>query len=208
MAETLPEKDFVTKFLSLAALSEPALPSSYQKPLQEVSSLGVALPPLKYRYDPKRVKRSDSEGSKAIQSVKLTLKSVRPKFIIEHSFDATSTIYQVKEYVIKNSEVHQIGQLKMLLKGKVLHDSALLADFKKADVVINIMVSKPVIIDEDNIGSPELQPLDKKQNTQKKQLSIPWEDIEALLKNKFNNEADAKSAILRLKRGWDLGEEL
>ncbi|CCH59663.1 hypothetical protein TBLA_0B08480 [Henningerozyma blattae CBS 6284] len=134
------EAEFAQNFITLATLNKPTLSRDYKKPLSEVNQLGVALPPLKYRY---RTRNKNTSSSKS--SVKLTLKSVRPpKFSIQQDFNSHDTVTEVKQFLVNSEKVQQIGQLKLLLKGKVLHDSVSLSELDITEAVINVMVSKPL----------------------------------------------------------------
>ncbi|EDO16474.1 hypothetical protein Kpol_1066p41 [Vanderwaltozyma polyspora DSM 70294] len=196
---TTTESEFVSKFLTLATLSDPILWRDYQKPLKEVKSLGVALPPLKYKYDPKRVKKSDGSAS----SIKLTLKSVRaPKFSVEQKFSTNDTVYQVKQLLVAEGQVEHVEQLKLLLKGKVLHDKMLLADFNLSDATLNVMVSKAPVKEINTEGASEIET--NSTNIDLSNLEVPWNEIELLLKTKFNNDKHASLTLQRLQKGWEL----
>ncbi|CCK67836.1 Mdy2p KNAG_0A01470 [Huiozyma naganishii CBS 8797] len=195
------DKDFVTKFLTLATINKPALGPDFQKPLSEVKTLGVALPPLKYKYDPKR-----THGAAGNAAVNVTLKSVRaPKFSVASSFQPDETVRQMKQFLVEHEEtLQQVEQLKLLLKGKVLHDSTLVRDLKAEDnSVINVMVSKPTVVEQtatpDEAPEPAELPVDAN-----KTVEIPWDKIESVLQSTFASPEDAASSLQRLKRGWEL----
>lgn len=201
------EHEFANKFLTLATLNEPVFASNYQKPLQEVNALGVALPALKYRYDPKRVRRSNQGiPADANCTISLTLKSIRnPKFTVSKQFAKTETVLQIKQFLVEDGKVEQIEQLKLLLKGKVLHDNILLLELNVDEAVVNVMVSAP---------KPNSKPVDEAEiiETEPSQesiadlenLNVPWNDIESLLREKFPNIEEANYAIERLQKGWNL----
>ncbi|CCC69461.1 hypothetical protein NCAS_0C04710 [Naumovozyma castellii] len=212
---TSTEPDFISKFLTLATLNEPALSSNYEKPLQEISSIGVQLPPLKYRYDPTKVKREATPGilnTSSSTPIPLTLKSVRPpKFSLEHQFSSNDTIYQVKKYLVDESKAQSTTDLKLLLKGKVLHDSVPLVDLEVENPMINVMISKSSSATTSPAPIPvpkkAEKPLEKEESLHPKPLmSLPWEDIESLLETKLQDKEHATQALQRLKRGWSLTE--
>lgn len=196
------EHEFVTKFLTLATLSQPVLAKDFNKPLQEVTSLGVALPALKYKYDPKRVNKISGSGAASSSgSIKLTLKNVRPpKFSVEHEFSVNDTIHQVKQLLVQENKIQQVKQLKLLLKGKVLHDKILLSDLNTNEATLTVMVSKPV--DKLSESDPVVSPVEEVSQD----IIIPWNDIEILLKSKLNNDQQASQALEKLKKGWGLSQ--
>ncbi|KAK5959875.1 Mdy2p PWA37_002945 [Arxiozyma heterogenica] len=210
--------DFVNKFLVLATINPPQLSSSYQRPLKDVKTLGVALPPLKYKYNPQKRLGNDtatdsiSDGNQPA-TVKLTLKSVRqPKFSIEHDFNVNQTVLQVKEFIQQHeSTIKQLNQLKLLIKGKVLHDSTLLVDLpikEQDNVIVNVMISKPLIPDKKEEQDPEDPSIDQilPSSTQQK-TAVPWDVIEQVLIDTYSTKQEATSVYERLKRGWDLTQE-
>ena len=217
----VPEREFVNKFLTLATLNEPALSASYQKPLREVSALGVALPALKYRYSSSRAKRSalDARGADTdAGSVSLTLKSVRnPKFALEHAFAKSDTVLAAKELLVSEGKAVQLGQLKLLLKGKVLHDNLLLSELGVDKAVVNVMISAPKpgeeapVATEKTAKTPAVAAPQDDEPVQEsiadaENAVVPWDDIEALLKSKLTRPSEANFVFDRLKRGWDLAK--
>ncbi|CAL9728054.1 ubiquitin-like protein Mdy2p [Monosporozyma unispora] len=197
------DRDFVNKFLVLATINKPELSPSYQKPLREIKSLGVALPPLKYKYNPK--KRVHKDASSNNDKVKLTLKSVRPpKLSLEHEFNVEETVLQVKEFIKEQEDtIKQLGQLKLLVKGKVLHDSTLLVDLpvKTENVLINVMVSKPVAEDEKD---PEEISVTTPPPQKKQEIEVPWSVIKQVLVDTYPTSEEAANVFQRLQKGYDL----
>ncbi|QLG73723.1 hypothetical protein HG535_0F02340 [Zygotorulaspora mrakii] len=205
-----PEYEFVSKFLTLVSISEPVLTADYKLPLQHVTKLGVALPALKYRYDFKKSRNSsrnnDASGGPAIA---LNLKSIRaPKFSIDQQFAGNDTVYQVKEYLVKEGKAQQIQQFKLLVKGKVLHDSELVSDVASGGTNIVVMISKP-IVDEGSPSSVSSSSLGEKVATTEPidiDAEIPWNDIQSALKSSLNSEEAVAQAMDRLKRGYELAK--
>lgn len=203
------DRDFVNKFLVLATINKPELSPTYQKPLRQVDSLGVALPPLKYKYNPKKRVHKDDSPAK----VKLTLKSVRPpKFSIEHEFSVEETVLQVKEF-IKSQEgtIKQLGQLKLLVKGKVLHNSTLLVDLpvKTDNVLVNVMISNPVAQEErdpDDISVTEQTTIKSTTSpeTKKQEVDLPWNAIKQVLIDTYQTPEEATTVFERLQKGYNL----
>jgi len=205
------EKEFTSKFLTLATLNEPVLPSNYQKPLKDVSALGVALPALKYRYNPKRAKKNLENSSlvndQANGEVSLVLKSIRnPKFVLTQTFQTSDTILQIKEFLLNEKKVEQLGQLKLLLKGKVLHDNILLLELdSSSDIVINVIISAPKPITETTLDNGDNEPV-QESIADLENVTLPWNDIETLLNSKLNNPEEVNFAMDRLKKGWNLAK--
>ncbi|SCU97348.1 LAME_0F19372g1_1 [Lachancea meyersii CBS 8951] len=192
-----PEKDFINKFVALATLQHSGLPSDTKKPLQDVTNLGVALPALRYKYNHKRVKRSELVESDAASTVQLRLKSIRaPKFVHTKEFSVSQTIHQVKRFLTEVEEaIEDPSQLKLLLKGKVLHDNVLLSDLKAQEADLVVMVSKfekPVIA-----AQPDIAPA---------AFEIPWHKIKALLSAEISDAEAAATVFQRLQKGWQLTE--
>lgn len=193
-----PEHDFVSKFLTLATISDPALPADYKKPLQQVTNLGVALPPLRYKYDPNRARKASGDDKKD-SPIKLTLKSVRPpKFSVECQFARNNTVSQVKQKLIEDGKVQSIEQLKLLLKGKVLHDSELLSGLIEDKATINVLISKAAS------SAEATPPLDSSPDPVT--IQVPWHEIESTLRMSFVDPAQVAKTLDRLKRGWELTE--
>lgn len=191
---TSPEHDFVSRFLTLATLSQPVLPSDYKKPLVQINSLGVALPALKYKYNPKKSSSTISPGHDVI---KLTLKSVRaPKFVFDHEFDRNDTVHEVKESLVSEGKAQEVNQLKLLLKGKVLHDSELLSSFNMDSGVITVMISKPPTPD----PSKQQEDVTSSQST----LKLPWGAIESALDSELKDAKQVALALARLQKGWEM----
>jgi len=205
------EKEFTSKFLTLATLNEPVLPSNSQKPLKDVSALGVALPALKYRYNPKRAKKNLENSSlvndQANGEVSLVLKSIRnPKFVLTQTFQTSDTILQIKEFLLNEKKVEQLGQLKLLLKGKVLHDNILLLELdSSSDIVINVIISAPKPITETTLDNGDNEPV-QESIADLENVTLPWNDIETLLNSKLNNPEEVNFAMDRLKKGWNLAK--
>ncbi|CUS22817.1 LAQU0S07e00760g1_1 [Lachancea quebecensis] len=205
---SLPEKEFISKFLSLVAQQPIVLKSDFKTPMENITNLGVALPPLKYKYDHKRLKRSGGGGGGSAR-VQLNLKSIRaPKFVYSQGFDQSDTIYQVKEFLIqKEDSIHEPSQIKVLLKGKVLHDNILLSDLKsdKADLVVMVSKLERAALQSTpadaaanaSVGTEEGSP---------GSAQIPWAKIETLLKDEMANPQEAAAVLQRLQRGWDLAD--
>ncbi|CDO91863.1 unnamed protein product [Kluyveromyces dobzhanskii CBS 2104] len=201
------ESDFFSKFLTLAALNEPKLSSNFRKPLHEVSNLGVSLPPLRYKYDPTK---SRVKGTS--QDVTLTIKSIKPpKFSVSKTFESTQTVGQIKEFLVETeSEIHTTSQVRLLLKGKVLHDAQLISDFNQDKVALMAMVSKaekPVEPAPEPISEPMDVDLEDPQLDLASQTGIvlPWDKIKAVLENSLDAAA-AATALERLKTGWELSK--
>ncbi|SCU84516.1 LAMI_0C07778g1_1 [Lachancea mirantina] len=195
-----PEKEFITRFLSLATINPPLLASNYKKPLQAVETLGVALPPLRYKYDANKNKNS---GNWSDGEIHLSMKSIRPpKFALSRSFLGNNTIYQVKAFIVMQEEaVHDATQLKVLLKGKVLHDNLLLSDLKVSEAQLTVLVAKP----EPNAPNNKNE-TSSTMETSKAKLMVPWKDIRSILLQKLEDETTAQEIFNRLQRGWEVTE--
>lgn len=209
------ELDFVGKFLSLAALNEPKLASNYRKPLHEVTNLGVSLPPLRYKYDP-----SKSHSKSISKVVEVTIKSIKaPKFVHSKSFESTDTVGQIKEFLVETeSEIYTTGQIKLLLKGKVLHDTQLVSDLNQDKISLVAMVSKaekPVetapLPKPAQEPEPELELMDVDMEDPQLDLSsqtdidLPWDKIRTVLESSLD-ASTASVALGRLQKGWELSK--
>lgn len=191
---TSPEHEFVSKFLTLATLSQPVLPSDYRRPILQVNTLGVALPALKYKYSPKKGLKTASSQ----KSIKLTLKNIRPpKFTLDHEFDPNDTVYQVKEYLISEGKAQEANQLKLLLKGKVLHDSELLSGLNIDTAIITVMISR--------VNKPDISTQEPSTPTQYP-MTLPWKAIESALTSEFKDSQQVASALARLQKGWEMAK--
>ncbi|GAV52806.1 hypothetical protein ZYGR_0AI00880 [Zygosaccharomyces rouxii] len=189
MSIASPEHEFVSKFLTLATLNQPVLPKDYKKPLHQVNSLGVALPALRYKYHAKKSNKDDND-----KGLKLVLKNIRPpKFTLENEFGRNDTVRQVKEFLISEGKAQQLSQLKLLLKGKVLHDSGILSELLEDEATITVMISKAEAVQQPEEPTPVKEP-----------LQIPWEAIENTLAREWNDSQQVELALQRLQRGWDL----
>lgn len=194
MSIVSPEQEFVSKFLTLATLSPPALSKDYKKPLQQVNSLGVALPALKYKYHAKR--SNDGNDGKRL---KLVLKNIKaPKFVLESEFGRNDTVRQVKEYLVHEGKAQQLGQLKLLLKGKVLHDTGILSELIDNEATITVMISKPGIVQQDQQHQEVTVAL------QEKPLEVPWQAIAKTLSAELQDFHQVELTLQRLQRGWEL----
>lgn len=199
---TSPEHDFVSKFLTLATLSEPALPADYKKPLKQVTNLGVALPPLRYKYDPQRSRNALGGGDKNAP-IKLTLKSVRPpKFSLECQFSGNDTVSSVKRKLVEEGKAQSSEQLKLLYKGKVLHDSEILSAIIEDAATLNVMISKAAS------PAPAAAAPSTTAAEGPNQAQVPWPEIENTLNLTLGNPTQVAEIIDRLKRGWDLTQSL
>lgn len=184
-------------------MNPPKLPADYKKPLQQVVNLGVALPPLRYKYEHKKTKNASSAGS---NDVEITLKSIRPpKFNHTKIFSANDTVNQVKHFLVDTeSEIQDVSQTKLLLKGKVLHDNVLLSDLKVEKAALTVLVSK---LDKSVETDSERSPTPLTRTTPPvTPATLPWEDIEKLLEVKFQDKEQAAQALKRLQKGWELSQ--
>ncbi|CAR26816.1 ZYRO0C02178p [Zygosaccharomyces rouxii] len=189
MSIASPEHEFVSKFLTLSTLTQPVLPKDYKKPLQQVNSLGVALPALRYKYHSKRSNKEDNA-----KGLKLILKNIKPpKFTVENEFGRNDTVRQVKEYLISEGKAQQFGQVKLLFKGKVLHDSGILSEVIEDGATITVMISKPEVVQQQEEPTPV-----------KNSLQIPWEAIEKTLAHELKDSHQTALALQRLQKGWDM----
>lgn len=189
MSITSPEHEFVSKFLTLATLNQPELSKDYKKPLQQVNSLGVALPALRYKYHAKKSNKTEND-----RGLKLKLKNIKPpKFILEKEFSRNDTVRQVKEFLISEGKAEQLSQLKLLIKGKVLHDSGILSEVAEDEATVTVMISKA-----------EATQQQKEPTQVEKPLQVPWEAIRNALSHEWKDSQQVALALQRLQKGWDL----
>lgn len=195
-----PEYQFVTKFLTLATLNEPKYAKTYQKPLNQVESIGVALPALKYKYDPTRIAKHNTPRT----TVQLTLKSVRPpKFNLTEQFGGNDTVFSIKQRIVQEGHCHHVESVKLLLKGKVLHDNNILADLGVANAAVTVMIAKEEVGSHTNAESEAPEKSIQGEQTP----TVPWDDIYTLLRQKLPNGAEANTMFDHLQRGWELAKD-
>ncbi|CCF57151.1 hypothetical protein KAFR_0C01580 [Kazachstania africana CBS 2517] len=211
--EGVSQREFVNKFLTLATLNEPIISSSYQKPLQDVTTLGVALPALKYKYNPKRTRTTQQAGAEQLETstpVSLTLKSIKaPRFAIEKEFVATDTILKVKNFLVQEAKANNASEVKLLLKGKVLHDSSILLDLKTEKAVITVMISAGTSAakkDSVPVAEAPADPETPISEVSAVLTHLPWHEIEALLTNTYKDKdtSEIRALVERLKKGWEM----
>ena len=194
---TSSEKEFASSYLTLLSLGETKFPSDYKKDLKDVRGLGVKLPNLPI------AKKSDSSKHSAISNATLhdcVFKSIKePKFNVTLQVKSTDTIYQVKTDLCKSVQADvgslEPSQIKLLLKGKVIHDSSLISDIAQDDsseVKFTAIVGTPSTTPA-QVSTPEPE--------ESTEVAIPWNEIEQLLKSKG---IDSKAIIQRLQDGWEL----
>ena len=113
---------------------------------------------------------------------------------------------QIKEFLLNEKKVEQLGQLKLLLKGKVLHDNILLLELdSSSDIVINVIISAPKPITETTLDNGDNEPV-QESIADLENVTLPWNDIETLLNSKLNNPEEVNFAMDRLKKGWNLAK--
>ncbi|KOG98966.1 Mdy2p [Saccharomyces eubayanus] len=198
-----PEHEFVSKFLTLATLSDPKLPKSHIRPLKDIANLGVPLPTLKYKYKQNHAKKLKLQEN---ETVRLTLKKIQaPKFAIEHDFSPSDTILQLKQHLINEGKASHVSEIKLLLKGKVLHENLFLSDLKldSANSTITVMIKPdPALARTPEADKPVSAP---SSSSPEQEPVVPWDAIEALLNDKFKNDKPAAKQIMnRLQKGWSL----
>ncbi|AET39007.1 Mdy2p Ecym_3530 [Eremothecium cymbalariae DBVPG len=200
---TTAERDFVTRFLTLTSINEPALSKDYFKPLEEIQELGLSLKPLNYKYDHKRVKLAESQQPNDIE---ITIKSIKPpKFNHTKVFKPNNTVLEVKAF-LKSIEkgVSEDVEIKLLLKGKVLHDSLLLSDLKAAKVLLTAMIAKA--------KAPSAVPKTKSDSepvvveAADFEVGVPWDKIHDVLAGVFKDDLTTSTTLDRLRRGWELAK--
>ena len=234
MSQTqLPESDFISKFLTLATLSESSIPSNFQKPQDEITTLGVALPPLRYRYNPakSRGKHHTVNAVSEPETINVTLKSIRhPKFILSQEFSSLDTVSHIKKFLLDTDKIQEVGQVKLLLKGKVLHDNTLLSELNLGDTAVTVVISKPsgsggasgnVASVTPVVPTPEVpevpevpmevskpeDDIDMDEPEEVREIEMPWDAIESLLIQRFGNSDDVNVAMERLRKGWELAKQ-
>ena len=222
----LSESDFISKFLTLATLSESSIPSNFQKPQDEITTLGVALPPLRYRYNPakSRDKHHKVNAVSEADNINVTLKSIRhPKFMLSQEFSSLDTVGHIKKFLLNTDKIQELGQVKLLLKGKVLHDNTLLSELSLGDTAVTVVISKPSGTS-GNVASvtpaapvPEVSEvpmevskpeddIDMDEPEEAREIEMPWDAIEGLLRQRFVNPNEVHDAMERLRKGWELAK--
>ncbi|AGO12161.1 AaceriAEL200Cp [[Ashbya] aceris (nom. inval.)] len=197
------EREFVTKFLTLAALQEPAKTRDYFKPLEQVNSIAFPLQPLKYKY--KQSRSRAREGAEA-NTVKLSLKSVRPpRFALTEVFAANDNVAQVKERLRATEPAVSTAELKLLLKGKVLNDGMILSDLKAPEATLTVLVQPHRENEPAAAAAPSGEnSSDGSDVTAVPTVNVPWERISSTLEDALGDHGVAVATLARLQRGWDL----
>lgn len=198
------EREFISKVLTLASLDTPQIPCDYHKPLQEVVKLGVPLPSLPHSFDYNKLNMDKSY----IGEIEVNLKSIRPpKFNHSKYFSSNDTISQVKNFLCTTEPDLSYAQIKLLLRGKVLHDSLLLRDLKVNKVVLTVILSKnddtKHMNHSQSFNTDSDSKVDETLQTENN-IELPWEEIKQLLFNYIKDSKHADSAFERLRKGWEL----
>ncbi|AMD20326.1 HDL418Cp [Eremothecium sinecaudum] len=193
------EREFISNFLTLAFLDDPALPNDYHQNAENLDSVGISLRPLKIPYENKRQKGNDADSK-----VVIILKSVRPpKFVHTVKFSKLATFLQVKESLRALENDLQNADIKFLLKGKVLNDLMLVQDLNSPKISLTVMVGKEK--SGSSRGSSSSQ-VTSAEAVDKTEIAIPWEKIQATLSESIVDQEAVAEAFSRLKRGWELAK--
>lgn len=126
---------------------------------------------------------------------------------------------QIKEFLVETEpEIYTTGQIKLLLKGKVLHDTQLVSDLNQDKISLVAMVSKaekPVetapLPKPAQEPEPELELMDVDMEDPQLDLSsqtdidLPWDKIRTVLESSLD-ASTASVALGRLQKGWELSK--
>ncbi|AAS52485.1 AEL200Cp [Eremothecium gossypii ATCC 10895] len=197
------EREFVNKFLTLAALEEPTRTRDYFKPLEQVKSIAVTLQPLKYKYN----KQSRPRAGQGLEGneVKLFLKSVRPpRFAHTALFAANDNVSQVKERLREIEPAVSTADLRLLLKGKVLNDGMILSDLKAPEAALMVLVQPHRENAPAAAAAPPRPESDGLDVAAVPTLDVPWDRISSTLEDALGDRGVAAATLTRLQRGWDL----
>ena len=142
---TTVERLFASTYLELVSLAQDESAGAFYSTSDygKLESLGPSLPSLK-------VALPRTKGFSSSTDVQLDFKLIKPpfKFNISLAVSGTSTISRVKQNLISAVElltsagVTPAG-IKLLVKGKVILDTALVASLGEGNVLIMAMVSAP-----------------------------------------------------------------
>lgn len=150
---TMAESAFVNSYIRTIASQPVTYPDDYSQPpsnsLKRVPVLPVAVPPV-----PTRAEKPGESSS----DIEITLKSVKPAKSIVLTVKGTDTIADVKSHWASEG-----GEVRLLLKGKALHDSKLVREYSVKDGdVITVMIKAlptPITTATDQTSKPHVPSL-------------------------------------------------
>lgn len=200
------ELDFAQAFLSLLSTTQTTSESTLLQRPQFIARHPPQQPKLLISKKPFSVNTTITINKTEASNIKVICKSIKPpRFAIELECSAGETIYKIKGKLIKSSEkpeqLQDLSQLKFLIKGKVIQDSALLSssisDVSSEEVTFTVMISEfkgsPTPVSPTT--EPEVSSVDDTEVA-----DADWETVHQLL-----TAGGIRCDILeRVRKGWEL----
>ncbi|CCE86976.1 Piso0_005501 [Millerozyma farinosa CBS 7064] len=211
MATEVTERRFAETYLQLIGLSSKADESKYHTPstYDKLSSLGPSLPAIKAELPRQKSGQEDNVQKK----IDMSIKSIKPphKFSVNLSqVDGSQTVYHLKTTLINeatdlSTKDIKAGDLKLLLKGKVIQDTATLSSLTdESSVSLMCMVSqKPAPSASETNSTGEADPSDQIPVEVKSLSADTWSRIHKVLVEDLRSEPAANEALKKLKKSWD-----
>lgn len=196
------QRDFVSKYVQLLGLATPLTPDNFNSvsDYSKVQSLGPSLPKVNTPLPNKE------QSEKKDSFININFKSIKPPFKFTTSlneYSSSHSIYKTKLDLIASlpllKDAHVAPKhIKLLLKGKVLHDLSLLSSLNlDQDLSFTCMVATPEIEQ-----SASLETVDTQEKTDEKSpitiLSETWTKIQEALLLELNTE-DATTVLSKFK---------
>lgn len=207
MAATGDEKLFVTSYLQLVSLTNPAEASTFNSPrdYDSLESLGPSLPTFS--------KLKLPSNSKQAELVGLSFKSIKPPYKFQTELTSvpnSDSIFAVKSKLIdslKLNEQHiKPSDLKFLIKGKVIQDNTLLSALDNYSFMCMVTPPAPQTTNTNPTDTtsgetvkdsdPDIA-IDDVANLQVEQET--WEKIHSILKQDLKNDVKALTVLDKFK---------
>lgn len=211
MVTEVTERHFAETYLQLIGLSSKADESNFHTPstYDKLSSLGPSLPTIKAELPRQKGSQEDDVQRK----IDLSIKSIKPphKFSVNLSqVDGSQTVYHLKTTLIDrisdlSTKYVNASDLKLLLKGKVIQDTATLSSLTdELSMSLMCMVSQRSApnASEANLIS-ESDPSDQIPVAVKDLSAETWSRIHKVLVEDLRSEAAANEVLNKLKKSWD-----
>ena len=208
------EREFASKFLQLIGLSADAKSDQFYSTADyhKLSSLGPSLPKIKVTLP----KGKSAQTSTTENTTEVSLKSIKPPFKFSTQLSkvpVSHTIYKMKSDLIESLPLLKDANvkpthLKLLVKGKVIQDTASLVSLVNEGQAISFMcmVNQPTS-EPDNTADPtddkieDVIPVDVSNNS----LVVSedtWAKIYKVLVEDLGSEDLANKALAKLKSGF------
>lgn len=200
MSIEVDQKQFISSYLQLVSLSENQDPSYFNdiNGYGRLSSLGPSLPSVKGVLP-------SSSTTADITTVKLSFKSIKPPFKFQVDLEDipdTESIFNVKIKLIDTLKLNEQNvkpkDIKLLIKGKVIQDSEIVANLSNHSLMCMISQTTSAATDDPEPSIPETTGANMDID-----LSITeetWAKIHELLKHDLKNEERASEILSNFKK--------